>query len=69
VPTEHLLPHAGDQCIALASSLDESTLRYTVPLRTSVLRITVSLDKHRRSPKLMPKSYVTDWYGERSSSP
>jgi hypothetical protein len=39
VPTEHLLPHVDDLCIALASSLDVRTLRHTVPLLISVFAV------------------------------
>jgi hypothetical protein len=39
VKTEHWLPRVCDLCIALASSLDVSTLRYTVPLLISVFAV------------------------------
>ena len=39
MPTEHSLPHVGDLCIVLASSLRVSTLPYTVPPLTTVFAV------------------------------
>jgi hypothetical protein len=60
VPTEHLLPHVGDLSNALASSLHVSTLRYTVPLLTSVFAVYFQPRQAPVEPETNAESYVTD---------